>query len=688
MSGSYVEEPCGLGLEIFDPAPIGVWVTRGPDHTLVYTNSAYREFFGDRPLGEPLRHVFRDLLQEDLFQQFDRVYRTGEPFSLADTPLEIRGRSAFERYFTITLSRIPFGHGMSGVLCVLVEVTEQVVAGQQVRVLSEERRRALQRFESLVRAATPIIWVTSPQGGMIEPSPGWQRLTGQTWNEFRDDGWLQVIHPDDRPATMESWSRALKEMVPLWEHTYRLRTRSGGYRRYHARAVPVREDEVIVEWVGTSTDVERQWQEAHRKKLLERAAAVTAGIVRVEDMLSALCRVVVPELADGCAVYLLPDVSERPGHEPLPADRVASAVRMGLPPLHPHRQERFSPDSGFARAVQKRRAVYTSYPRLRSSGTIMSSGIDSWLSAASANSAVLLPLIVDGAVAAVVAAATCGDRAPISAGDVALIRRMLDHAHAPLSSAVEFRRTQRVALALQQSLLAEPPVVPGIEIAARYRASPSAAEVGGDWYDSFILTDGSPMLTIGDVAGHDLPAAVVMSQLRNMLRALAVDREEPPGDILRRLNLAMEALCGEYTATCVLARIEARGDRGWQAHYSCAGHPPPLLVTRDGGTRYLQEARSPLLGVLADTRRPSAVEPLEPQSTMFLYTDGLIEHPGEHLDDGLDRLARQAGALAREPLEIFCDELLDGVGSSGKDDIAMIALRVGDRLEIRRRHGT
>jgi serine phosphatase RsbU (regulator of sigma subunit) len=287
-----------------------------------------------------------------------------------------------------------------------------------------------------------------------------------------------------------------------------------------------------------------------------------------------------------------------------------------------------------------------------------------------------MPVTVDGAVAAVVTASACGDRPPMSDGDLALMGQMFDHAHDALSTAMRFQRTQRVALALQHSLLAKPPDVPGLDIVARYHASPAAAEVGGDWYDSFVLRDGSTVVAIGDVAGHDLAAAVGMSQLRNMLRGLAVDREEPPGDILRRLNIAIDTLAPDSTATCVLARIEETGAGGPRLNFAIAGHPPPLLVTADGHARLLEEAVNPLLGLLVDQVYISVVEPLPPRSTLLLYTDGLVERPGENLDEGLERLRRKGAELAAEPLEEFCDGVLTGLPTTGIDDIAVIAVRV------------
>jgi serine phosphatase RsbU (regulator of sigma subunit) len=254
----------------------------------------------------------------------------------------------------------------------------------------------------------------------------------------------------------------------------------------------------------------------------------------------------------------------------------------------------------------------------------------------------------------------------------------LEQAHEPLRNILRFQRTQRVALALQHSLLTRPPHYDALEITARYLPSPAADEVGGDWYDSFVLGDGVPVLVIGDVAGHDIQAAVTMSRMRNMLRGLAADREEPPGDILRRLDKATQVLDPEEgTATCALVRVERAPAGGWQAYYSVAGHPPPLLVDADGGTRFLTAASSPLLGMpVPDEWRTSAIEPLPPGGTLLLYTDGLVERPDEDIDDSLAGLARTAAGLARLPLADFCDSLLAGAASTGTDDICLIALRL------------
>lgn len=668
-----------MRFEMFDLAPIGVVVTEGPEHRLAYTNQVYRETFGDRPLGRAIRDAFPDLAQSGYFDLFDRVLATGTAEVLSGAPIDLVYPGAQHegtRYFTFSNSRVTMSDGRHGVLGVLVEVTDQVTGAKQIRVLSEERRRTLQRYRSLVNAGSQIIWVTSPTGAVTEPSPGWQRVTGQSWEEFRGDGWIDALHPDDRAGAIASWHRAVTEQTPRWTHTYRLRLATGGYRHFAVDAAPVRNGDTVIEWMGTCADVEQQWQETRRDELLARAAEATADIVRLDEMLTALAGVIVPAIADSCTIYLLPHVLHRPSGTALTAERVAAVTRPGLPDLPPHHEEHLRSGSPLARAADGRRPLHAVFPPGAPPPDLCPPEAEPWL-APGANSVVLLPVVVDGTTAALVTTSVSGDRPPLGQAEIDLLRQLLERAHTPLSNALEYQRTRQVALALQRSLLTDPPDLPDLDIAVRYRPSTAAAEVGGDWYDAFVLRDGALVLSIGDVAGHDLSAAVTMSQLRNMLRGLTLDREEPTGTILRRLDVSAQTLYPECTATCILARVERRGTGGLPLHYSVAGHPPPLLIEEDGTARFLTGGRAPMLGLVADPVHDSAVEPLPPGSTLLLYTDGLVERRDEDLTTGLDRLRRCASEAVRSPLDDFCDTLLAGqLAVDGNDDVAMVGLRV------------
>ncbi|GAA3606269.1 hypothetical protein GCM10022419_108930 [Nonomuraea rosea] len=668
----------GLSLEMLDPAPVGVAVTQGPDHRLIYSNAVYRFTLSDPRGGMSVEEAFAAFVLPHYRPRFDRVYATGEPdVGTAEPAVPIPGsREPGERSFTFSLSRVAFSRGEHGVLVVVMDVTEQTTAAYRVTALAEERRRILRRYESLMRVSADIFWVTSRDGFVSEPSPSWARVTGQPWEGYRGQGWLRMVHPDDRAATVRSWARAVSRVAEMWEHVYRLHTSDGGYRHFQLRAVPICENDQVVEWVGTCTDIEQLWQEQRRQGLLDRAARATAQLRSLEEMLGALADVIVPELADGCGVYLVTDLTgERHGGAPFVIERLATAARPGVKRLPPYSEEQLPAGNAFVKAVRSRRPLLMTFPAGSPPPQAAPAGTLPWLVANDANSVLILPVVVDGSVPAVVCVVACGDRPVISRDDISMLSRMFDHAHDALSRAIRFQRSQQISLALQYSLLAEPPHLSELRIVARYRASPSAAEVGGDWYDSFVLPDGVTALVIGDVSGHDLNAAVAMSQLRNMLRALAMDRCEPPGEILTRLNVAMESLSDDVTATCVYSRVEEL-DGHYRLWYASAGHPPPLLVSPEGGARFLEGGVSPLLGFPHTGPRVSQAEPLPPGSTLLLYTDGLVERPGEHLDLGLERLRRLAESVADEPVDRFCDSVVSGLPTSGLDDIAVIALRL------------
>ncbi|NJP48240.1 PP2C family protein-serine/threonine phosphatase [Actinacidiphila epipremni] len=245
-----------------------------------------------------------------------------------------------------------------------------------------------------------------------------------------------------------------------------------------------------------------------------------------------------------------------------------------------------------------------------------------------------------------------------------------------LENARLYALQQHTAEQLQRSLLPDLGGLQHLELAARYVPARQGAEVGGDWYDGFRLVDGSTALAIGDVVGHDLTAAVRMGQLRNMLRALAYDSGDSPAGVMQRLDHAMQGLSTTELVTAVVVRLYAPATGPWIAHWSNAGHPPPLLCVPGEASRLLEAGLSPVLGVDPAFTRDDATIVLPPGSTLLLYTDGLIERPGEDITRGLARLRQHGAGLAGLPIQRFCDALLERVTGGHFDDIAILALRV------------
>jgi hypothetical protein len=145
------------------------------------------------------------------------------------------------------------------------------------------------------------------------------------------------------------------------------------------------------------------------------------------------------------------------------------------------------------------------------------------------------------------------------------IQGMTAQLQASRRQARQYGRQAELAVALQRSMLTELPDLAPLQLAARYLPATEAAEIGGDWYDAFTLPGGAVKLTVGDLAGHDVDAAGAMGQARSVLRALAVDRREPPGQLLDRFDTVLAQLLPGRTGTCVCAKVSV-DDAGWHAN--------------------------------------------------------------------------------------------------------------------------
>lgn len=241
------------------------------------------------------------------------------------------------------------------------------------------------------------------------------------------------------------------------------------------------------------------------------------------------------------------------------------------------------------------------------------------------------------------------------------------------------RSIVRAAETLQRSLLSEPPEPDHLETAVRYVPAAQESQVGGDWYDVFSQPDGSTMLVIGDVVGHDTEAAACMGQLRGLLRGIAYDSADGPGAVLHRLDGAIDGLGLDAMATVLVGRLEPAGaDGGTRLRWASAGHLPPLLVSADGAHRLLTAPRPGLLlGVDPAAQRTEQVAVLEPGSTLLLYTDGLVERRDQVFDDGVALLGAALAGLRGEPVGRMCDELLTRMlPARAEDDVALVAVRL------------
>jgi anti-sigma regulatory factor (Ser/Thr protein kinase) len=283
-----------------------------------------------------------------------------------------------------------------------------------------------------------------------------------------------------------------------------------------------------------------------------------------------------------------------------------------------------------------------------------------------------VPLLAEGVVTAVLVAGADPPR-EFGGEDLTVLRLAAERVGLAIAHARVYEREHRIAETLQRSLLPDRlPDLPGLEVAARYLPAASEAEVGGDWYDVIPIAGGAVGLVMGDVAGKGLAGASMVGRLRSALRAYALEGEDG-GRVVERLNRLLWTEADEsQMATMLYVIVDPAAST---VRWVNAGHPPPLLIGA-GVVDFLRGDASVPLGVLPFPTYEEVMAPFSPGQSLLLYTDGLVERPGEHLDDGLGRLASCVRDAPESPQPLL-DHLVDNLVPAGgaPDDVALLTLR-------------
>jgi serine phosphatase RsbU (regulator of sigma subunit)/predicted ester cyclase len=225
----------------------------------------------------------------------------------------------------------------------------------------------------------------------------------------------------------------------------------------------------------------------------------------------------------------------------------------------------------------------------------------------------------------------------------------------------------------QASLPKEVPSLEGWQIAPYYQP---AREVGGDFYDFFELEDGRLGLVVGDATGKGVPAALVMSSARSMLRAVA-QASESPGDVLRRVNDSLVTdIPPNMFVTCFYAILDPK--RG-SLRYANAGHDLPYLHRSNGHGGELR-ARGMPLGIMPGMSYEEGKATLREEHGVLFYSDGLVEaHNPKGEMFGIPRLRELVAEHAAEERslgELLLEEFHSFVGEGWEqeDDITLLTL--------------
>lgn len=256
--------------------------------------------------------------------------------------------------------------------------------------------------------------------------------------------------------------------------------------------------------------------------------------------------------------------------------------------------------------------------------------------------------------------------------DVAsLLTELTSRAAVAVENAQLYEREHRVAVTLQRAMLpAELPNVAGLTFDAVYNPGAREAEIGGDWYDAIALPDGRVVLSIGDVTGRGLTAAVIMGRVRMAIETVAIYEPDPA----RLLDAADAVLRRAHPDAIVTALVGVLDPRAHRFTYATAGHPTPLVRASDGTTRQLPGRGLPL-GLRDGRATPPTTVVLPPGALIALFTDGLVESTRD-ITEGERRLFAALGdprvAESPAPASAIVERVLrDGT----HDDVAILTVR-------------
>lgn len=537
--------------------------------------------------------------------------------------------------------------------------------------LSEQRETLLQlrgserRYRVLAEALPQMVLMADETRRIVYVNRYYEEYTGVSLAEV-SERWRDPIHPDDLAAI----SRARSSGEP-YEVEYRVRRAADGVYRWHlARAMPVPGDVSGTHWLSTAMDIDDRKRAEDALRFLEKAGSRLSQSLDLETTFATLMDLVVPELGDWASISLR-DEERRiklavARHKDPEKTRMAQAL-CGL--------ECYLEDGPIGTP-----AVYTTgAAQLRShvgTGDLARVVKPQYLAAFEQlgyGSLVALPIFSGGEVIGSFGIVSDGGARTYTAADLPALEELARRAGFAIANAREYEREHRVASMLQEAALPRQlPAVAGLRFDAFYQAGRREALIGGDWFDALLVPDGRVVISVGDVAGSGLRAAVLMGNVRQVLRGAAHVFPDP----MMMLDVADRTLGSEHDQSMVTAFVAVIDPVRRTMLYASAGHLPALLRAPDGAITALDAPGLPL-GCRSLAAGESRSTLLPPGSCLLLYTDGLVEW-GRDLVTGeallRERFAAACAADESHPAKALVRSILGT--ATARDDVAVLTVSI------------
>jgi PAS domain S-box-containing protein len=410
-----------------------------------------------------------------------------------------------------------------------------------------------------------------------------------------------------------------------------------------------------------------------RNEFLLLATQVLSEVVDYREMVERLAQVSVPVMADLCLIDIEDEDGQMQRMAAWHADPGKRALTEAL-------RNEYPPDPGGVHPIVKvMRSGQSMWSSFMDDGFLKATSRDdrhySILKELGFTSYMTVPLRLRAeSVLGTVTLVSAGSGRRFSEKDLGLAEQLAAQVSSVVSRARAYDRERRISHELQRNMLPDAiPEIEGWDISARYLPAALGIEVGGDWYDVVPITDRLVALVVGDVEGHDLEAAKIMSRLRHTLGLLVLE-ERAPGKALERLNRISLSGVGPRLATALVGVLDTTTG---SITFASAGHPSPVRIEA-GEAHELPVPPGPPLGVQRCHYKDHEFR-LGP-GCVIMYTDGLVERRGAPLDERFRLLEASLRASPSTEPGPVADYVIDAMtaGDHSADDIVVLTARRRD----------
>jgi PAS domain S-box-containing protein len=656
------------------------------DHEGVVTgfNPAAQRTFGydeQEVLGQPLA----DLIVPPSLREAHRTalsrYVETEKATILGRRLELTGMRSDGSEFPVELavSRIP-GSSPPAFTGYLRDISTRQQAEQ-------EREAARAQLEAILGGVADGVTAQAPDGTLLFANQAAVRVLGYASSDelmstplARIMDRFEVYDELGKPFPLERLpGRRALEGEEGAEELLRFRVKATDEEHWSVvKATPLVDDDgKVLMAINVFEDITEHKVSERQQTFLAESSGLLAASLDADETLRKVAWLAVPEIADWCAV----DLAGADGG----LDRVALVhADPDVLARAEEFQRRYPPDPNAETGVPK--VLRTGEPELWPEITdefLVESVEDpeqlELIREIGLRSALIVPMVVhDRPIGALTFVNGASGRL-FSEDDLPMAQELARRCATAIDNARVYGERDYIARTLQNSLLpSELPLIPGMETAARFRATGEGNEVGGDFYDLFQTGRRGWSLVVGDVCGKGPDAAAVTALARYTLRAAAM-RDHLPSRVLGMLNEALLRRSGERTfCTVAYAYLEADEGRA-KLGFASGGHPLPLMLRDGGGVEWLGK-HGMLLGAVPDPTLANQSVDLAPGDAVVFYTDGVTEAGSPRNALGEERLAQViAGCQGMSAddiagrVEAAALQVEDG---APRDDIAVVVVRV------------